>query len=324
MSNLSKIGEYLEKNIQPRYDGIQKDHDQQVPKLVELGNKIGEALKKKANPEVLKLYLKTLAPGVKDSGELVSRSSKLMDDLDKLEPDPKLGDDFKAVEAWTVKASDQEGKLKRNFEKLKALEDLVNDAIKDNANPRDEFAEAWAVMETEVDKHLANAQWRVKQSTGFLQKGKQAVADGDADELGKLVVMNSKFIKGEPLHEDVDKHWKEFLPKTKSTGLGKEASDQLARDLPELKKKFDQTTALEATHAENTRELLDLRIKPINIDKALTTLKWNSKYKADLKSALEQKGPAREKALDALAKKAGLKISGDDIIETLQKAKVIP
>jgi hypothetical protein len=128
---------------------------------------------------------------------------------------------------------------------------------------------------------------------------------------------------GNPDQQEVRRQFEKFLAKSKTRSLDQHAKDQLARELPGLKKKLDDAVDLEAKIIKYHLDIKAMKIKPVNHRKAASLLKISSQHESRLKKALELDGPAREKALDALAKELKLKTAGKDMIAILKNAGVL-
>jgi len=331
MSKKSKVQTFIETEIKPRADAIQKEHDQQLPRLKALGQHLGKAMDTKdssVSAALLKLYLKTGEPEFVLARDLVARASSLMATLEKL-PAADSAEDFKAIEEMTKKLSALEGKLKRNFAELKAGQDRVNDAMKRSEKDGSDFAEEWAVMESAVEKHLASAKSRREQTNQLVTKAYQAVAARDEAGFAKLLAQSAKLRQGSPTQAEVEQQFKAFCAKSKASGLSKNAQDQLARDLPGLRKSLDEAANAEDANEGNYNDIKALKVKPLDPKKAAALLKIPAKYTDQFKRALGLVEPSKvEYALDILVERMigdGIKwkSKGKDMVAALKKADLL-
>ena len=320
MSTKTKIQESIE-IIRPKLNELKKQHDEQVKRFDPLNKRLGEAMAK-SDPALIKLYLKAAKPEIAWAGEMLASAGKMMKILEKLDVDHISREDFLLLEQDTKELRELKGKLERNFAGFKAGEDKANDVLAKYEKSGGEFAEEWATMQSTIHSHMDNANWRVNQSTMVVKKAHQAVTDHDKDELGKLLVISKKYQDGNPAHEDVKKQFDAFNARAKASGLDPHAKDQLDRELPGLKKLLDEAGAIEQKIVKNTEEIQGLKIKTVDHKKAAATLKI-PQLANDLKAALELSGPALEKALDAIGKKAKPPQSGKDMLAALKAAKLL-
>jgi hypothetical protein len=164
--------------------------------------------------------------------------------------------------------------------------------------------------------------WRLNQSNQVVKKAHQAVADRDQDELNSLATISAKYRQGNPSQSDVDAQLKKLLARAKASGLDANAKDQLDRELPALKKSFDDAGELEEKMFQNAEEIKGLKLKPVDAKKAATVLK-SPQLASKLKASFEKTGAALEKELDTIGKELKPKMTGKEIIAELKKQKVM-
>src|SRR3954451_7820480 len=321
MSDKSKILQLITVEIRPRLKDLKTEHDKQIARFDPLNKRLGEAMQKQ-DPAMIKLYLKLAKPEIDWAGELLARASKLMKVLEKIDVNGIAKDEFQALEQATKELSELRGHFEKNFANLKAGEDKANDILAKYEKSGGAFAEEWASMESTMRDYLANVNWRLNQSNMVVKKAHQAVAERNQDELNSLATISAKYRQGNPSQSEVDAQLKKLLARAKASGLDANAKDQLDRELPALKKSFDDAGELEEKMFQNMEEIKGLKLKPVDYKKAATVLKA-PQLASKFKSALEKTGAALEKELDTIGKELKPKLTGKEIIAELKKQKVM-
>ena len=319
----SKIQQFIETGIQPRLKEIHKGHDDQLPGLTALANQLVAATKKSDAAKIKKL-MTDFKPQVEYVGRLVAGARSLDQALGKVNLNGATSDDNKLFEHVKADVTDLEGKLQRNFSKLKAAEDEANDVLDKIEQRSGKAAGDWAVVQTMIEDHLTDAKIRLKQSQAEFDKFEKARGARNRTDLDKARASLAKLVTGSPSHAEAKAGYEKLLEQSKGNGLDPHAKDQLARDLPGLKKSFDEAASIEAKIAEFNKHAQGWGFRPVDGSRAAQVLKiTNRSLFPKIEAALAQGSPGMEKALEGVAKEAKIKMTGDDMVEALRKAKVI-
>lgn len=319
----SKIHQFIETGIQPRLKEIHKGHDEQLPGLTALANQLAAATKKR-DAEKIKKLLADFKPQDEYAGKLVAAARSLEQALGKVSLNGASDDDKKLFEQVKRDLTDLEGKLQRNFSKLKGIEDEANDVLDKIEQKSGKTAGDWAVVETLVHDHLVDAKTRLKQSEAEFDKFEKARAARNRTDTDKARATLAKLVTGSPTHAETKAEYEKLLEESKGNGLEAHAKDQLTRELPGLKKSFEEAAGIEAKIAKFNTDAQGRGFPPVDGARAAQVLKiTNRSLFPKIQAALSQGSPGMEKALEAVAKEAKIKMTGDQMVEALRKAKVI-
>jgi hypothetical protein len=325
MSAPSKIQQFIETGIGPRLKEVQKGHDEQLPGLTELANQLLEATKKPDQEKIQRL-LAALKTQIEYAGKLVIAARNLQQTLGKVSLEGATPDDQKQVEQVKKEVADLEGKLQRNFGKLKGIEDEANNALDKIEQSKGDVAGDWAVLEGLVKDHLADAKTRLQQSTSEFDKFEKARAQRDHAGLDKARACLAKLITGSPTQAETQREYDKLAEKAKGNGLEAHAKEELQRELPALKKSLDEAEEIEAKITKFNSDAQGRGFAPVDATRAAKVLQITARSAIPkIQAALALGSPGMEKALDALAKDKEVKskLSGKEMVEQLRKAKVI-
>src|SRR5580765_7241857 len=131
MAVATDISEVL-KRIAPAASQIQKDAEEQKKKIQNLVNDMTKAINESNRPMVER-HLKTLQTlKMPPYANLLKETNIHLEELKELEPEDG-SDDLKRINVLTHSLGELQGKLERNFERLKLLEDAANKALAQSA-----------------------------------------------------------------------------------------------------------------------------------------------------------------------------------------------
>lgn len=310
----------IEKTIRPTSDAIQKDHDDQLTRLLPLIAQLDTAIKKK-DAAVLQKLRGPFDEQVKFASALVVRASKLAEALGKL--NATTPDEQKAKKEMAARLEKQERVLQKNLLSLRGGQDKVQDAYEVAAGVANQFAEEWARIEDLLESYRTNARLRVEQAEGFLRQAKAAVADRDRKKLPELQASAAKVRAGTPSNIEVQQAWRQFLAKPIPGGVDESARDQFKRELPKLKKILDEGAALEAPIGQLHMQIEALAIGPVDKQRAVELLGVPPADVQTFSDILSLKVSAMETYLNVVGKNLKPPKSGKQILEALQQAKLV-
>src|ERR1051326_1767161 len=303
--------------IQPKAASLAKNAEEQKTKIQNLVNDITKAIKDNNRP-MIERHLKTLETlKLPPYAGLLTETNDLLAQLKDLEPQDGT-DDLKKVNALTNSLGELQGKLERNFARLKTLEDAANKALAQSAQDGSKAADEWAARENELNKQLQVAKTRLEAMRALEDLADAAVKDGDQADLDAAIKKSAVRATWKPTAKEITAKFSTFCTKCASQGLSKELQDQLTRDRARFQKIVDQIV--------ETNELMDNSVKriqartiaaskpqPIDV-KALKHALGLDKYpkiEDDLKAALKVEGSTRAKALDGIEKKFNFKFKSE-------------
>jgi flagellar biosynthesis chaperone FliJ len=310
--------------IQPAAAAIQKSADEQKNKIQTLVNDMSKAINENNRP-MIERHLQTLEKlKLPPYAQLLAATNNLLGQLRELEPEDG-SDDLKKVNALTNSLGELQGKLERNFAKLKQLEDMANKALAQSAKDGSAAADEWAAMEADLNTQLKVAKTRLEAMHTLEDLADAAVKDGDQADLDAAIKKSAVRTTWKPNATEVLAKWSMFCKKCESKGLSKELQDQLTRDRARFQKIVIEIVDLNQAMDNSVKRIQAREIaapKPIDFKALARALKIDKLPKADerLKAALKLKGSARANAISEIEKDAGVKFSSKDK-ETLMNAQ---
>jgi hypothetical protein len=248
--------------------------------------------------------------------QLLTATNNLLGQLKELEPEDG-SEDLKKVNALTNSLGELQGKLERNFAKLKQLEDMANKALGQSAKDGSAAADEWAAMEAELTTQLKAAKTRLEAMHTLEDLANSAVKDGDQADLDAAIKKSAVRATWKPNATEVLAKWSTFCKKCESKGLSKELQDQLTRDRATYQKIVIEIVDVNQAMDNSVKRIQARQIaapKPIDFKALAKALKIEKLPKADerLKAALKLKGSARAKEIAEIEKDAGVKFSTKD------------
>ena len=323
MSTSLNVHEYIQKEIRPKADVLLKAHDKQTEKVRATLFSLKADIDKK-NERMIRLHAKALEAMVAELAEHLSRTARLLHDLEALKPDQSLVKDLAEVEKLTEALGDLERKLTKNYGIVKSSLDEANDALEADEAVVDtgEATREWAVMEAWLRKHLEIFKKRLDQIGPVRENARKAVAARNAKALAEAIKSSSALATAKPTLGDIRETYSDFCTKCDAQVLTKNLQDQLARDRKTFDAIIDEMAEISGKVVAIDKEIAAMELEPVDVKKAAALLKIPGSQEAKLKKALSLDGPAMEKALDALAKELRLKTTGREMIAALKKAKL--
>jgi hypothetical protein len=278
-----------------------------------------------ANRPMIERHLKTLETlKMPPYTTLLKDTNEYLGQLKELEP-ADGSDDLKRINVLTKSLGELQGKLERNFERLKLLEDAANKALAQSAKDGSKAADEWAAMEAELNQNLKDAKTRLEAMHVAEDLANDAVKAGDQGDLDAANKAADRRATWKPNATEVLAKWSTFCKKCASEGLSKELQDQLTRDRARYQKIVQEIVDLNQAMDNSVKRIRAREIagpKPIDFKALARALKIDKFPKADerLKAALKLKGSARANAIAEIEKDAGVKFSSKDK-ETLMNAQ---
>src|SRR5437899_835101 len=160
MAVATDISQALSK-IQPASAAIQKSAEEQKNKIQTLVNDMSKAIDENNRP-LIERHLQTLEKlKLPPYAQLLAATNNLLGQLKELEPEDG-SEDLKKVNNLTKSLGELQGKLERNFARLKQLEDLANKALAQSAKDGSAAEDEWAAMEADLNTQLKAAKTRLE------------------------------------------------------------------------------------------------------------------------------------------------------------------
>ncbi len=321
MSTKSKIQQVIETGIQPKLDALEKASADQKPKVEDLANKLVGAIKAKNQP-LIKRHLSALEEfRMGPYASLKADAKTLAGLLAKLQPADETGDDYKKITALTKSLGELQGKLDRNYEKLKQIEDLANDELEKFVAEGGDAREEWAEMEGWLKAQLEAGKLHLQAMETLDDLANKAIAAGDQGDLDYAIKKSEERSKWKPTQKEIQEKFAKFCVKCEASGLSQDLVDQLTRDRAAFKKIVDELAVLNKKMDEIQNRVQNAYISTVDVKALARALKiTDPKAVERLKRALKPEGGERERALKALQLDFKLKFSPKDMA-MLMKAK---
>jgi hypothetical protein len=315
MAVATDISQVLSK-IQPTAAAIQKAAEEQKNKIKTLVDDMSKAIRENNRP-MIERHLQTLEKlKLPPYANLLAATNNLLGQLKELEPEDG-SEELKKVNELTNSLGELQGKLERNFGRLKYLEDLANKALAQSAQDGSDAEEEWAAMEADLNTQLKVARTRLEAMKTLEDLADAAVKDGDQADLDAAIKRSAVRATWKPNATEVLAKWSTFCKKCESKGLSKELQDQLTRDRARYQKMVIEIVDLNQAMDNSVKRIQARQIsapKPIDFKALAKALKIEKLPKADerLKAALKLHGSSRAKAIAEIEKDAGVKFSPKD------------
>jgi hypothetical protein len=315
MAVATDISQVLSK-IQPAAAAIQKAAEEQKNKIKTLVDDMSKAIRENNGP-MIERHLQTLEKlKLPPYANLLAATNNLLGQLKELEPEDG-SEELKKVNELTNSLGEVQGKLQRNFARLKYLEDLANKTLAQGAQDGSDAEKEWMAMEGELNTQLKVAQTRLEAMKALEDLADAAVKDGDQADLDAAIKKSAVRATWKPNATEVLAKWSTFCKKCESKGLSKELQDQLGRDRARYQKMVIEIVDLNQAMDNSVKRIQARQIsapRPIDFKALAKALKIDKLSKADerLKAALKLHGSSRAKAIVEIEKDAGVKFSPKD------------
>ena len=236
-----------------------------------------------------------------------------------------ISEHFEDVQRLTAKISEAQISLTQQFKDGQKLQTDAEKALKAQQGSQEKFYQELA----EFDKWINDEKKELKetfQKSDQIATKAQAAFDGRdaralADAQKAMTALNIDSVT--TLYDTHGPQLKKFLQEVQDSGFDKDT-------VVELTKGTEDTTA---DHAANKtyvdllksqqKLVLDFELKPVDVKKAIAALDLDPKSATKLAKVLGGPRSAMEKGLDALAKEFKFKLTGKQILASLDRAGLI-
>ena len=322
MSTKAEVHKFIETEIRPGATKLLKEHEGQTNKLREAIFSLSAAIEK-SDERMIRLWLKTLTVEEAEIANRSSRTQRLLQKLEDIEPDEGMVDDVDEIEKLTADLNELLRKLNKNYGIGKKLEDQANKALAAHKDGEKESLAEWAVQEAWIRKQLELAKRRLPEIEKLSEKAKRAGAERNEKALAEIQKASAAIRDTEPTFKEVEEGFEQFCEAVKPKNMSKELQDQFVRDRAAFQKLVDELGEVTRKILEVDSRIETMETAEVDYKKAAALLKIPSQYLSKLKAALEGLSTSLEKALDTLAKEAGLKATGKEMMALLRRAKMI-
>lgn len=305
--------------LKPLADELAKDVEAAKQRMQDVVNKLSPALAER-NLKALREQLNALDGLMGDYARLVSRGQALVAKVDKLAPEDERSPVAKALAALAKALGDQQGRLQRNWEKLKLTQAEANKVLGLANSEEARVKRAWVEMEAFLDSNQDLYKTRLQQIATLEQAAKAALAERDTKDLAAIQSRADDRKSWKPTVSEINQRLITFFGNN-----DKQLPQALKAQFTQDRIKFNNIAAgLQQTDAkieQHYKAIKALAIKPIDAKKAADAMEIPKGNEAKVKKALES--GSLSDGFDALARELKMKVNGTDLVNRLKKARLI-
>jgi hypothetical protein len=323
-----RVQKAIQDNVMPMakvgFSGIAKA----VPELAKAMKTASDAIKKGESADLLETYRRDLKIKLRDVSD--ARGSCL-DALDALAEATKEDADFeadleevKALKAKLVKAGDL---LADQIIKGKKIEDAAKAAAAQNLKDETTAHREWDATMTLFERQTARAAAVLKTLRNTRQGAEAAVKARDAEALKKCkdelagFQLNDVVLQGKLLLQRTN----EVLSKYDLDSFSKEFVDEMAKDKATTIGEYDENAKTLMVEMKAIKDAVaKLEIDAPDAVKATAKLGFKASFVSKVAAALKLDESKIPKALEDIAKQAGVEATGKELFDKLKKEKLYP
>jgi hypothetical protein len=319
MADDAELQKQVNDELKPAARELAADHEGAKGRMQRIVDELSKALQAQ-NVPLIQLHLNTLNGVMSDYAALVARGKALIARVGRLRSDDERSAAAKALAALTQSLGELQGRMDRNYLKLKELQNLAHTTLAQARVSNSKLAEAWAEMESYLASNVKLFDTRLEQSKALQQLATGAQADRDAKELAVAQSRSDDRKNWKPTVSDINSRLIAFFSET-GKQLTPDQRDQFTRDRIKFNKTMVGIEAVDKKIEAIHQAIKALAIKPIDVAKAVAAMGIPPGQTARVKKALE--GSPLVDALGALAKDLKLDATGGQLLTKLQKAKLL-
>ncbi len=322
-----RVQKEIQTNVKPASDKAFKGIATAVPDLAKSMKKVSDAIKAKADPDLLQTYRRELVIKVRAVNDARDWALEALDALKKAtEDDEDFAADADEVEALQKKLTAARDLLADQVVKAKKLEDGARIAAEAGEKTEKAAHREWDVIITDFDAATSRLESFIKGMRASKAKADAAVKARDAAALKAVkdnfskVVIDEDVLRGKLLF----KRTNEFMSKYDLDTLSRDFIDEMARDRATTINEYDKRSQAMMQEAKKIQDDMDkLAVEPPNAVKATAVLGFKANFIAKVEAALKADPAKLGKALEDIAKLAGVPATGKELLEKLKKAKLL-
>ena len=320
MKTADEIQQILKRDLRPRADKLLKVHKKETAELADRMSKLGDAIESKKK-RAIQFATKALGVEVKQLAKRLSETTKLLKEINALEPAEDYGDALDEIEKLVGELGELERKLTKNFQLAKKTLDKGKDAIEADEAVVDgtELAGEWAAVLAELDELLSEEKRRLTLMEKVYAAARKAVNAQDAKNLKRTFQEATKLRDEiEPISKLAKRfgdRWKKWDPKK----LPKDLQQEFERDQKRFHEILTEISGLQHETQRIAKEILSINLPEPDVDRLAKRFKVPRSHHRVFGKALAMSGKARLEALGSLIDELGLKTTVKEIIKTLEK-----
>jgi len=299
-----------------------------TPELAKAMKKVSDGLHNGEDPVLMNTHRRELSISLRT---LLAARDAANNALDALDDITKDDDDLQSyeeeVEQLQAKLTKAKALIEDQIVKAKDLEDKSEAAAKQSLESEKAAHREWDAIMARFEGATATAARKLKELKQALQAAQAAAKARDVaalkkaqDEARRAPDEPDDVVEGKALKKQVN----DFLSKYDLDNFSKEFLQEMAKDRATKVDNYDQRAA-EITREMKTlkEQALKLAIEPPDAVKATAVLGFKANFNSKVEAALKLDEGKLAKALEDIAKQAGIKATGKDLVEKLKKAKIL-
>jgi hypothetical protein len=298
-----------------------------VPELAKTMKKVEVAIKEGESPDTLLTYRRELVIKMRAVSDARQYAVEALEVLDAL---VQKDDDFEAdsdeIEKLQTKLAKSRDLLAAQIVKGKDLEDKAKAAANKADNSEKAAHAEWDVLITQYEMQTALAKKLLERMSSAQKDAEAAVKARDAQALKEAkasvgrITLDDDVLQGKLLY----KRTNEFMSQYDLDTFSKEFLGEMGRDRATTVLEYDKAAqVVEQAQKKVQQAVAKLEIAPPDAVKAAAILGFKANFIAKVEAALKLGPDKLPKALEDIAKQAGVKASGKDLVDKLKKAKLL-
>jgi hypothetical protein len=298
-----------------------------VPELAKTMKKVEVAIKEGDSSDTLLTYRRELVIKMRAVSDARGYA---VDALEALQTLVEKDDDFEAdsdeIEKLQTKLAKSRDLLAAQIVKGKDLEDKAKAAANKADNSEKTAHAEWDVLISQYEMQTALAKKLTERMAAGQRDAEAAVKARDAAALKEAkaavgrIILDDDVLQGKMLY----KRTNEFMSKYDLDNFSKEFLGEMGRDRATTVVEYDKASqAVEQAQKRIQQAVAKLEIAPPDAVKATAVLGFKANFTAKVEAALKLGPDKLAKALEDIAKQAGVKASGKDLVDKLKKAKLL-
>ena len=320
--------EAIAKNVLPKSKSAFTGAQGAKPELIKAMQKVGEAIKKGDSADNLLVYRRELIIKMRAINDAREWAGEALHALDAATADDDAAfeadaDDIEKLRERLTKTRDD---MADCLVKAKKLEDAAKTASDAGDKTEKTAHREWDVLISEFERATALVDMMLKKMRARVVEAEAAVKARDVAALKTIqetmreFASNPDVVRGKLLL----KRTNEFLSKYDLDTLSRAFVDEMAKDRATTVGEYDKhAQALEQEAEKLVAQVAKLKIAPRDAVKATAVLGFKANFIAKVDKALELDDAKLPKALEDIAKQAGVKATGKELVEKLKKAKLL-
>jgi hypothetical protein len=322
-----RVHKEIQDKVKPAANNAFKGIAKTVPELAKAMKKVDDAIKKGESADLLQTYRRELVIKLRAVSDARGWAIEALEALEKATADD---DDFEAdadeIEELKKKLTKAKELLADQIVKGKKLEDGARAAAEEGDKTEKTAHREWDTMMTLFERQTASLNNVLKRMREAQKAAEAAVKSRDAGALKthqETVVhfpLNDDVLKGKLLL----KRTHEFLSRYDLDSFSKAFVEEMAKDRATTVGEYDKHgQALEQEASKIQGDVAKLEIEPPDAVKATAVLGFKANFITKVQAALKLDEGKLAKALEDLARQAGVKATGKELVEKLKKAKLL-